>query len=160
MKEEDKVNYNTGKTTLYKEFVLKSKRGKLKVKSNELSNSQKVFDYAFKLFKEDIDVRERLISLYLNKRNQVIGHQVLSLVGVGGTIVCKKYIFSSALQSLCSGMILLHNHPSGNTKPSIADINFTKDIVTISKLHDIELLDHIIVTPEKNYYSFADEDML
>ena len=84
----------------------------------------------------------------------------ISIGGVAGTIVDTKLIFSAALQCLASGIVLMHNHPSGNTKPSQADIRITKKIKEAAKHLDITILDHVIITPEKNYYSFADEGIL
>ena len=69
------------------------------------------------------------------------------------------YVFNEALKQLASSIILCHNHPSGNLKPSQADIDLTRKIKTAGKTLDISVLDHLIVS-EKGFYSFADEGMM
>jgi DNA repair protein RadC len=78
---------------------------------------------------------------------------------MAGTIADPKVIFSAALKACASSIILSHNHPSGNLKPSNADIQLTKKIVNAGNLLDIAVLDHVIVSAE-GYYSFADEGLL
>ncbi|MEY2764107.1 MAG: hypothetical protein RLZZ205_531, partial [Bacteroidota bacterium] len=77
-----------------------------------------------------------------------------------GTIVDIKLIMSVALKSLASGIILSHNHPSGNLDPSEEDIKITQRIKSACELLDIKLLDHIIMSPTKDYTSFADKGNL
>ncbi|MEZ4858417.1 MAG: JAB domain-containing protein [Flavobacteriaceae bacterium] len=77
--------------------------------------------------------------------------------GITGTLVDIKLLFVVVIKSKASGLILAHNHPSGNLKPSNNDITLTKKIREASKFLDIELIDHIIVS-NKKYYSFKDED--
>lgn len=79
--------------------------------------------------------------------------------GVDSTVADPKKIFKVALDFNASSIILSHNHPSGNIKPSMNDIKLTKKLVEAGKLLDIQILDHIIVGDE-NYYSFADENLL
>jgi DNA repair protein RadC len=97
--------------------------------------------------------------LYLNRANKVIGSYQLSKGGITGTIADVRLILSVALKTLASGLILAHNHPSGNLKPSEADKQITNKIRQAAKLLDIELLDHIIISSE-GYYSFADDAIL
>lgn len=98
--------------------------------------------------------------ILLNRANQIIGRRQISSGGVSGTVVDVKLIFKEALQALASGIIALHNHPSGNLKPSDADIKLTQKIHEGARLLDIRLLDHLIISGDKGYYSFADEAML
>jgi DNA repair protein RadC len=98
--------------------------------------------------------------MYLNQSNRVLGVYPLSTGGVTGTIADPRLIFSVALKINAAGIILSHNHPSGNLSPSKADKDLTDKIKEGSKLLDVKLLDHIIVTPENTYYSFADEGLL
>jgi DNA repair protein RadC len=86
----------------------------------------------------------------------VIGSYQLSKGGITGTIADVRLILSVALKTLASGLILAHNHPSGNLKPSEADKHITSKIRQAAKLLDIELLDHIIISSE-GYYSFMDD---
>ena len=97
--------------------------------------------------------------LYLNNANKVISKNQLSKGGMTGTVVDVRIIFKSALESGAVGIILCHNHPSGNLKPSEADIEITKKVKTAGKSLDIIVLDHIIVT-QNGYYSFSDEGIL
>ena len=97
--------------------------------------------------------------LYLNNANKVITKNQLSKGGMTGTVVDVRIIFKSALESGAVGIILCHNHPSGNLKPSEADIEITKKVKTAGKSLDINVLDHLIIT-QNGYYSFADEGIL
>ena len=104
-----------------------------------------------------IACQEEFLVMFLNRSHHVLGIQKLSKGGVHSTVVDKKLIFASALKSLSSGIILAHNHPSGNLTPSVQDITLTKGIKAAAKLLDIEVLDHIIVSPAHgSYYSMAD----
>lgn len=97
--------------------------------------------------------------LMLNRSNQVLKRVQVSLGGVSGTIVDAKIIFKKALEITASAIILCHNHPSGNLRPSSADIEITNKVKEGGKLIDVNVLDHLIVS-ERGYFSFADEGML
>lgn len=97
--------------------------------------------------------------LYFNNANKVIAKNQLSKGGMTGTVVDVRIIFKSALESGAVGILLCHNHPSGNLKPSEADIEITKKVKTAGKSLDINVLDHLIIT-QNGYYSFADEGIL
>lgn len=97
--------------------------------------------------------------LYLNRANKVILKESVSQGGINGTVADVRIIMKKALELLCSNIILAHNHPSGNRKPSQADINLTKRIRQAGELLEVQVLDHIIVT-DNGYYSFADEGMM
>jgi DNA repair protein RadC len=97
--------------------------------------------------------------LLLNRANRVIKKVQISQGGVAGTVADPKIIFKSALEELASGVIIAHNHPSGNLNASQADIELTKKIKEGGRLLEIQLLDHIIVAGQK-YLSFADEGLL
>lgn len=108
---------------------------------------------------EDIEYIERFKVMLLNRANRVKG---IIQVGVGGTSGCvadPKIILQAALLSNSTGLIIAHNHPSGNLTPSDADLMITKKIKEACKFMDIALLDHIILT-EQGYLSFADEGYL
>ncbi|MFM8431391.1 MAG: DNA repair protein RadC [Bacteroidota bacterium] len=93
---------------------------------------------------------------YLNRANMLIGREQISKGGMTGTVADPKIIFQSALRQKACSIILCHNHPSGNIKPSEADIRLTKNLVEAGRVLEISVLDHLIVTRE-SYYSFADE---
>lgn len=97
--------------------------------------------------------------LLLNRANKVLKKQNISQGGISGTVADPKLIFNHALNQLASGIILVHNHPSGNIKPSEADKRLTKQLHEAGKLLEIAVLDHIIFT-DNNYFSFADENLL
>lgn len=102
---------------------------------------------------------EEFVILLLNRNNMVTSSERISSGGMAGTVVDPKMIFKRALDRKASSIILGHNHPSGNLKPSTQDIKLTKNLVASGHLLDLPILDHLIVT-ETGYYSFADEGIL
>ncbi len=97
--------------------------------------------------------------LYLNRNNRVIKEEQLSRGGLAGTVVDIRMIIKSAVDCLASSMILFHNHPSGNPKPSHEDLTLTKKVSEAARLLDINLNDHLIIY-ENRYTSFADEGLI
>lgn len=118
---------------------------------------------AEKIFREfwdekSINVHESFNVLLLNKANMAIGIYQHSKGGIDGTVADIEMICAIAVKSLAKGVIICHNHPSGNIKPSNQDIDLTKRLKTALKLLTIELLDSLIVAPEIGVYlSLADE---
>jgi DNA repair protein RadC len=110
--------------------------------------------------KDTITCQEQILVLYLNRANKPIGVIPLFRGGLTGTVVDIKLIISIALKSLTSSIVVSHNHPSGNRQPSREDTLITTRLKDACKLLDLTLLDHLIVTPDGNYLSFADEGML
>lgn len=102
---------------------------------------------------------EEFWALYLNRANQIIDKVRISTGGTAGTVIDNKIILKLGIEKLANGIILAHNHPSGNTQPSHNDQRITQKIKEASELVDIKILDHIIIG-DKNYYSFADNGML
>ena len=102
---------------------------------------------------------EEFWTILLNRNNHVIKLHQISKGGLAKTIVDPKTVFKYALEYNATGLILAHNHPSGNTKPSQEDINLTKKLEKGAQMLDINILDHLIITDNK-YLSFADEGML
>lgn len=109
---------------------------------------------------DGITVHESMYCFYLNRANKIIGVHKISQGGVNATVVDPKIIMAAALKTLGSGIVLLHNHPSGNLIPSRADKILTKKIKNACEFMDIQLLDHLILSPFGGYYSFADERLL
>ena len=95
----------------------------------------------------------------LNRNNKVTYKDRISSGGVAGTVVDPKIVFKSALDKRASAIILAHNHPSGNLKPSKQDVKLTQQMTEAGRLLDISVLDHLIVT-EQGFFSFADEGMM
>ncbi len=108
---------------------------------------------------QTISMYEEFYVLYLDRANHVLGYRLISRGTTSACMVSSKIILSIGLQCNSSGIILAHNHPSGNLKPSIADQALTKKIQEGARLFDIKVLDHLIVTNE-SYSSFADEGIL
>ena len=100
--------------------------------------------------------REHFVSLLLDTKGQVVGIHTVSIGNLNSSLVTNREIFKAAILSNCASIIVAHNHPSGNLKPSEADKQITNKIRQAAKLLDIELLDHIIISSE-GYYSFMDE---
>jgi DNA repair protein RadC len=97
--------------------------------------------------------------LFLNRSNKVINRLKLSQGGISGTVTDVRMVMKKAIEYLASGIIVCHNHPSGNLNPSESDSKITQKIKEAGGLMDIQLLDHIIVSGQ-DYYSFADNGML
>ena len=116
---------------------------------------------AYEFLKADfLDLKhEEFYILLLNRANEIIGKEQISKGGISGTVADGKVIFNKALEMKSSGVILAHNHPSGQRKPSEKDIRLTKSLVSFGKYIDLVILDHLIITDE-NYYSFADNGMI
>ena len=119
---------------------------------------------SFEVFKqtwnhETIELKEEMKVMLLNHGHRMLGIYKLSEGGVSGTVADPKLIFAAAIKSNSSAIILAHNHPSGNTQPSQADIQLTKRCREIGDLLEVKVLDHIIVTTD-GYLSFADEGIM
>jgi DNA repair protein RadC len=127
------------------------------VNRSKIGSSRDIYDIFHPLL-ADLPNEEFWIVL-LNRSNKIIERQKISQGGISGTVTDIRIILKLALEKLASSLILCHNHPSGNPKPSEADISITKKIKESGKLMDISLLDHIIVT-DGNYFSFADEGII
>ena len=97
--------------------------------------------------------------LLLNRSNRVVDNIRISQGGISGTVIDVRLILKNALDRLASSLILCHNHPSGNLKPSDADIKITTKISEAGRTMDIQLLDHIIIA-DNSYFSFSDEGMV
>ncbi len=95
--------------------------------------------------------------LLLDNAHHVLGISTLSKGGMTSTIVDIRLAFATALNAKASSLIMAHNHPSGNLKPSRADICLTEKFFEAGKILDIKILDHVILAPQDGYYSFRDE---
>lgn len=137
-------------------------KDKIPAASWEQINSSK--DAAKMLFqtwdKDTIALQESFKIILLNNSNKVKGIYQISQGSITGTLVDIRILFAVILKSLTVGIILTHNHPSGKLQASQCDKQITNKIKEASKLFDVKLLDHIIMTPNGNYYSFADNGLL
>ncbi len=123
----------------------------------QIRSSADVFNI-FQPIMEDLSHEEFWI-LFLNRANKIISRMKISQGGVSGTVTDVRIILKKALETLSSGIVICHNHPSGNNSPSDSDIRITHKIKESGTIMDIQLLDHIIICG-KEYYSFADNGML
>lgn len=122
-----------------------------------ITSSKDVFNYLYGTM-ADLPHEEFWI-LLCNRSNKVMDKIQIGQGGLSSVVVDTKIIIRHALERLASAIILCHNHPSGNLKPSNEDINLTKRVKEAAALLDFRILDHIIIG-DMNYYSFADEGML
>jgi DNA repair protein RadC len=127
----------------------------------KITNSTDAFKLLYQLFDTDtIDLKEEFFLLLLNRANCALGWFKLSSGGTSYTAVDVKIIFILALLTNACNIILCHNHPSKNLKPSEMDISLTKKVKEAGKLLDITVLDHLIITSDGTYFDFADEGLL
>jgi DNA repair protein RadC len=136
---------------------------KTKVKASErpyITSSKTVYQLALQCWNPDtIEFFEEFKILLLNQSNKVLGMYEVSSGGISGTSVDLRMIFAAALNANAVSLIMIHNHPSGQVKPSAADRQITRKVKEAGKIMDITLMDHLIITPE-TYYSFVDEGAL
>lgn len=123
----------------------------------QITSSKDIFDLLYPDF-ADLD-HEQFWIVLLNRASKVLGKHQISKGGQNGTVADPKIIFKIALESNAPSIILAHNHPSGNLKPSQADINLTHKLCSAASTLDISILDHLIFGKSR-YLSFADEGMI
>ncbi len=123
----------------------------------KITHSRQAFDV---LYPKLADLpHEEFWVLFLSRANTIIKAECISKGGVSGTVVDVRLILKPAIESLASSIILAHNHPSGNIRPSNQDTSLTKKVKEAGKLLDIHIQDHIIIG-EQQYFSFADQGIL
>jgi DNA repair protein RadC len=125
----------------------------------KISNSKNAEEVLRKVYKGDLEYREKFYILLLNRANKVLGWCKISEGGITGSVADVRLIFQTALKTHATSIILCHNHPSGNLNPSDADIELTRRIREAGKILDIQVLDHLIITAE-SYFSFADDGII
>lgn len=131
-------------------------------KETIINDSRALFDY---MIEKTADLaHEEFWAIYLNRRNKVLGRQCIARGGQTDTTVDMRILFRGALENKAVGLMVCHNHPSGNLRPSPADKRLTENILNAGKLLEIKLLDHIIVGikagGQAGYFSFHDEGLL
>ena len=138
----------------YKEKVATSKSQALKSSADAGKLLFETWD------KNTIGLQESFKVLLLNNSNKVKGIYELSKGGITGTLVDIRILFAVVLKSVSVAVILSHCHPSGKLLPSEADKKLTEKIKNAAAFFDVKVLDHIIVVPNGEYYSFSDEGIL
>jgi len=154
-------------TTIYKSNIVKYRLVKepVDIKKIKVKSSEDIEKFARELWQE-IDIVESFYAFYLNRSNNIVGYRLISTGGLNSAIVDTTLLVKYAIESLSSGVIVAHNHPSGQLNPSKNDQNITQKIKSGLNLFDIKLLDHVILIPDNNepyinnYLSFADEGLL
>jgi DNA repair protein RadC len=126
----------------------------------KITQSSDAADFIRQFYGNDLEIYESFFMVLLNKANATTGYVKISQGGTAGTYVDVKIIAKYAIESLSAGVILAHNHPSGTMIPSKEDENITNKVKQALNLFDIKVLDHIILGPDNNYYSFSDEGTL
>jgi DNA repair protein RadC len=135
---------------IYSSKVSAADRPQIRCSSHALELFRETWD------KETIELYEECKLMLLNRANKVLGIAQISQSGISGTVTDVRIILQYALKSNASGIFLCHNHPSGNLEPSESDIKITSKLKEAALVHDITLLDHLIITIE-GYYSMADK---
>jgi DNA repair protein RadC len=103
--------------------------------------------------------KEHFVALYLNARNQLVHKETISMGTLNANLVHPREVFEPALKHSAAGIMVAHNHPSGDPKPSEDDLEITKRLVEAGKMMGVELLDHVIIAAN-NHFSFKDEKLL
>jgi DNA repair protein RadC len=139
---------------IYRSMVKASERPKVKC-------SKDAFDLFVETWNPDtLEHVEEFKMLLLNRSNVALGIMEVSKGGISGTVTDIRIIMQAAIKANASGIIVYHNHPSGNLNPSETDTRLTRKIKEAGNLMDIQLLDHLIISSDVDYYSFADNGTL
>lgn len=147
----------TYKSNVPELYLGRKKSDALKVKIQTSKDSADFFRQVWE--DETIEFCESAMVLYLNRANNTIGWYKVSQGGLNSTVIDVRIVLGAALKCGASAIIIAHNHPSGNLKPSQADIKLTEKLKQGCSILDIALLDHCILT-EGGYYSFSDEGII
>jgi len=142
-----------------KEVEYKLKATKQDFNRAKITKSKDAADYARQFYFDDLMIYESVFIIMLNRRNNTCGYAKISQGGISGTVVDIRLILKYAIESLASGIILVHNHPSGNMIASPQDIQTAKKLKEAAMYMDISLLDSIIIS-EDSHYSLADEGLI
>lgn len=128
----------------------------------KIEDSKKVYEVLKTVYNYNtIEHKESFYAMYLNRANKLLAVILISEGGTSACLVDVKIIFQAALKLNASAIILSHNHPSGQLQPSNADIQITNKVKEAAKLLEMQVIEHIIVTPEDDkYYSFADNGQI
>ncbi|KKK81637.1 hypothetical protein LCGC14_2811450 [marine sediment metagenome] len=155
---ETKKEYYTKKI---KTITLQIREPKATLNAKTANSSRKSFEIAQAIYKNLEPDQEHFSVLFLNSQNKMTGYKTLFSGAMSSSIVDSKIVFRNALLFGATAIILIHNHPSGNSKPSSEDKIITEDIIEIGVVLKLSVLDHIILADGTNdYFSFADEGLI
>lgn len=139
------------------EYTLSAKRSSFD--NIQIKSSEDACNYARQFYHEDMLIYESVFIILLNRANKTIGYAKISQGGTISSVVDIKIVCKYAVDSLASGIILVHNHPSGNKMPSDSDIKLSKNLKKALSYLECNLLDSIIIT-ENEHYSIFEEGLL
>ena len=155
------INYKKDATSFYNSVQYKAFKELTRRKVNEprvkITSSQTLYENLS--FLEGYGHEEFWV-IYLRQNNTIIKMQQQSKGGISGTIVDVRLILKDAILNKASAIILAHNHPSGELKPSESDKQITEKIIQSAKIMDIKVIDHVIISGTGGYYSFCDEGLI
>lgn len=133
--------------------------GRMLPRIGNLINSERAYRTLHSLFSEHLEIYEAFRVILLGQDRAPQGWVCIGKGGLTETVADPRLIFAAALTSLCTGIIVAHNHPSGCKLPSQSDIDLTRRLVAIGDIHQIEVVDHLILV-RNGYFSFADEGLM
>ena len=145
------------KVTYCREAELTIKKKDSEFKREKIATSADAAKYIKQFYHDDIEIYESFFVLMLNRRNETIAYAKIAQGGVSMVLVDVKIIAKYILDTMCSSVIVAHNHPSGTLEASKEDIALTRRIKNMCDLIDVRVLDHLILTPSGEYYSFGDK---
>lgn len=142
---------------LFHEIHLRILKEEIKPEEIKLKNTKAVVDY----FRSKLGnmVTEFVLVLFLNNSNEIVNEKIIASGDIDSVNVYKNMIITQATQNGSKSIIMVHNHPSGNARPSVNDIKLTRELMEVLKKVDITLLDHIIVS-KKEHFSFIKSKIL
>lgn len=140
------------------EYTIKATKQEFAIE--KITSAEDAQKYAKNFYYDDISIYESSFILLINQANNVMGYAKISQGGIVGTTVDVRIIAKYAIDVLATAVILVHNHPSGNIRPSLQDDRLTESVKNGLNLLNVKLLDHIIITDGEQYYSYTDESRL
>lgn len=140
------------------EFTLNAKKCDFPIV--KIRCSKDAADFAKKMYSNDINIYESAYIIMINQAGNTIGFAKISQGGISSTMIDVRLVAKYSIEALATGVILVHNHPSGNLNPSVEDSNITSRLKKALELLNIRLFDSIIIADSDNYYSFSDEGFI
>jgi DNA repair protein RadC len=126
----------------------------------KVHDSNMVMNTIWHMFEPFVGHHEEFHVVLMNAQFRILGYYPMSIGGLTGTVVDIRMLLQAVILSNCSCITIAHNHPSGTLKPSEADKKITRQVKEACDIMNIRLLDHVIITPNKSYYSFAEAGLV
>ena len=152
-KNNDRMLYGFRKDIQIPEIRLRFNKGKT---FGKIDSSRKAYEFLKKVYGRDIGIQEQIIIMYMDNSNNVLGYYKHTVGTPVSAMADIPMILGIALKALARSFIISHNHPSGNRQPSNADNKLTSQLFKAAKLLNLNMLDHIIATKDRSYYSYGD----